>query len=513
MRVKKARIAFYGINGTGLGHYSRLLGIAREARELLHATGVGADFRFLTTSEAPQVAWDFPVWKLPSKTVVAGMDTDNADYAATSQLLVCNVVASMRPDVLVMDTVPQGSFGELLQLRAFCRRTVFVNRHKSEAAAADPVHQAHLPLYDLILTPDVADQAHRYVLPPSLSARNVFTGVVHGFRPEEAPTRQQVRDYFGVAAGQTVVYLSAGGGGDRHAQAELARLVSEASADPAHFVLVGYGPLYRGEKRYAPNVVPLAEADVRRFFPGVDLAVSAAGYNAYQELLAAGVPTAFYAQVKGMDRQDERVAIGVARGWHRHLEDFDPLTIRDEIAALKDPAVRAGLARALRERGRTDGALAAAVELLRLHASIPSSPVDERALLAAAAMRAEWTDVAREMSVGPAESRAAFVRAARRVLAWYAQLSSAVERNAFFDGARAALRGDAPPDAYRAAAAAGRALDAWKSAAGCPDRRLERLTRAYLADHANPRGLDAAGAAERFIRFCTSHLEPAPETR
>jgi predicted glycosyltransferase len=511
--VKKARIAFYGINGTGLGHYSRLLSIAREARELLHATGVGADFRFLTTSEAPQVAWDFPVWKLPSKTVVAGMDTDNADYAATSQLLVCNVVASMRPDVLVMDTLPQGSFGEFLQLRAFCRRSVFVNRHKSEAAAADPVHQAHLPLYDLILTPDVPEEAHRYVLPAPLSARNVFTGVVHGYRAEEAPPRQRVRDYFGVAAGQTVVYVSAGGGGDRHARAELAALVDEVSAGPAHFVLVGYGPLYRGEKRYAPNVVPLAEPDVRRFFPGVDLAFSAAGYNAYQELLAAGVPTAFYAQVKGMDRQDERVAIGAARGWHRRLDDFDALTIRDEVAALKDPAVRAAVARALAERGTADGALASAVELLRLHAAIPSSAVDERALLAAAVMRAAWPSVAREMEIEPDESRPAFVRAARRVLAWYAQLSSAVERNAFFDGARAALRGDAPPGPYRAAVAAGCAIDAWKAATGCPDRRLDRLTKQYFADHANPRGLSSPGTAERFIRFCTPDLEPAPEAR
>jgi UDP-N-acetylglucosamine--N-acetylmuramyl-(pentapeptide) pyrophosphoryl-undecaprenol N-acetylglucosamine transferase len=439
-------MAFYGINGTGLGHVSRLLNIAREAREILHVLGLGADFRFLTTTEAPQVAWDFPVWKLPSKTVVSAMDTDSAEYAASSQFLISNVMGMMRPELLVMDTMPQGSFGEFVMLRTFCRHAAFINRHKGEAQATDPVHLAHLPLYDLILTPDSVRQCDRYVIPDAVARRNIFTGVIHGFRAEEAMTRDAVRAHFGVAPRQTVIYISAGGGGDRHAEAECTALVDTLSADPNYFLLVGYGPLYRGVKRYARNVIPLTDCDARVFFPGVDVALSAAGYNTYEELLAAGVPTAFYAQVKGMDRQDERVALGVHRGWHHHLGDFDPLTIRETAEGLTTAAARLQIADALGDREQSAGALRAALELLVLHASAPSSPIDLAALYAAAALRAEWPAVARAQGVSGAGSRQRFVSAARRVLRDQGRSSAVVERNAFFEDARQAMRSpEAPP--------------------------------------------------------------------
>jgi len=127
---KSVSAVFYGINGTGLGHISRLLNIARAARELLHAMNIGADFHFITSSEAPQVAWDFPVTKLPSKTVVNGCDTSNPKFAALSKVMIMNLMTVLRPHLLVMDTMPQGSFGEFTLLKDLCRQKVFINRHK-----------------------------------------------------------------------------------------------------------------------------------------------------------------------------------------------------------------------------------------------------------------------------------------------------------------------------------------------------------------------------------------------
>ena len=67
--MPRVRLLFYAINGTGLGHLTRLLAVARSCRELLDALEQEADIRFLTSSEASEVVWDFPVYKLPSKTV------------------------------------------------------------------------------------------------------------------------------------------------------------------------------------------------------------------------------------------------------------------------------------------------------------------------------------------------------------------------------------------------------------------------------------------------------------
>lgn len=373
----RVKALFYGINGTGLGHIARLLNIAREARELLHTLGIEADFQFLTTSEAPQVAWDFPVYKLPSKTVVAETDTSNQEFAGHAQFFITNLVASFRPDILVMDTMPQGSHGEFLALRAFCKRKVLIARHVHDAIARSAAYQAHLALYDRIIVPDDTLEEHRYAALADVRDRSVFTGAIHGFRADAALRRADVRAQFCVRDDQRLVYVSAGGGGDAAAARDLRAIVDVVRKDPARVVLVAYGPLYRGVKCYASNVIPLSEPETRHYFRGVDYAVSAAGYNTYEELLAAGVPTAFFSQVKGMDQQDERIRIGVARGWHRALCGLDADTIQEAVTALENSMTRRQIYDALAARPRADGAFRAAVELLQVHATLARSPVKD----------------------------------------------------------------------------------------------------------------------------------------
>ncbi len=399
------RVLFYAIDGTGLGHLSRLLAVARDARDLVEALGHRADFCFLTTSEASQAAWDFPVYKIPSKTVARESGASPRSFAAAAKILISNVVAAVRPDVLVLDTVAEGSFREFLFLKDYARRTAFIDRHKDTATSRSDAHQSHLALYDLVLVPDHADATKRYPIQPTLVERRRFVGPIHGYRGEEALDRATVRARFGVDADDDIVYVSAGGGGDRHAAAALETLIDVVAAEPRTFVLVGYGPLYRGERVYRRNVVPLAEGDVWRFFPGVDFAVCAAGYNTYQELLAAGVPSLLFAQEKGLDRQDERIVRGAERGWHRVLSALDPHLLRVELATLREPHERERIRDALEARPRSEGRLRAAVELLALAATVDRTAIDRGELFTAACLRRRWPRVRLELARDVAASR------------------------------------------------------------------------------------------------------------
>jgi len=428
------KILFYGINGTGLGHISRLLNIAREARALLHAVGEKADFQFLTTSEAPQMAWDFPVWKLPSKTIVAGADTSNRTYAANCRFFITNLLGTFRPDILVVDTIPEGSFNEFVMLRDFCKATVFINRHTNETVAKSAVRLSHLALYDLVLVPDVEASRDRYVIPEGLENRFVFTGYVHGFRREDALTRPRVRKLFGVKEHQRVIYISAGGGGDKRAEENLRVLVDTVSSDPNNVVLVGYGPLYRGDKIYRENVIPLSDPDTRKFFDGVEVAFSAAGYNTYQELLAASVPTAFFAQRKGMDCQDERVRLGVEQGWHVELKSIDPESVAAALAFLTDRSNHADITEALSTREKPFGALASALEILKLHSSLKGSRVDFQKLHLVAALRRWWECLWLDTQ------GASFADVVAAVLQWKSLSVSAHEMQAFCSDAIVAVR-------------------------------------------------------------------------
>lgn len=387
-------LLFYAINGTGLGHLTRLLAIAREARELLQALGQKADIRFLTTSEGSELAWDFPVYKIPSKSLVRQTDLDAAEFLAGSKLLVLNLVAQIRPHCLILDTAPQGAFSEASMLRSLTRTMIFVDRHKDPKIARSPLHQSHLPLYDQILVPDDADQIERYPVPWELEERRRFVGCVSGLQPEHCLGPDATRDYFQVGYGQRLVYVSAGGGGDAASRAGLHHLVEALAAEPRNHLLVGYGPLHRGQQLYLRNVTPLNLPDASRFFPGLDAAVSAAGYNSYQELLDARVPSVFYAQPKGMDRQDERIAAGLARDWHLEMPGdlvaLEPDFIRARLEELLSGSARQRILHHLDQRPAARGALQAAAEILCLRSTLANCPYRRARLLEVSQIRRGW---------------------------------------------------------------------------------------------------------------------------
>ncbi len=349
-----------------------------------------ADIRFLTSSEASEVVWDFPVYKLPSKTVARVVNMGAEEFESESKLLVTNLMASFKPDVLVVDTLPQGSYREISFLKSYVKRMVYIDRHKDPSVTGTELHKKHVALYDQVLVPDHSEAAARYDHSKEVVSRRKFVGPVHLFEPQESLTRTEVRARFDVQPGQRLIYLSGGGGSDsREFLKETALSLAESSDN---FVVVGWGPLHQGELLFRRNVVSLTDANSRQLFRGVDMALSAAGYNTYQELLAARVPTVFYAQPKGMDRQDERIALGAEQGWHLNLERLEPAYACQLLERLAEEEVRRSVLDALEERPPAHGRWSAAAEILAMHSALAHSPVNRTNLYQTALWKREWPD-------------------------------------------------------------------------------------------------------------------------
>jgi UDP-N-acetylglucosamine--N-acetylmuramyl-(pentapeptide) pyrophosphoryl-undecaprenol N-acetylglucosamine transferase len=390
--VNKVSAVFYCINGTGLGHITRLTNIAREMKILLIALSISADIQILTTSDAPQVAYDIPTWKIPSKTVINSSEYANQKYIGDANFFVTNFQAIQRPDFLIVDTVPQCSFGEFLNLKRYAGNTVFINRHRKEEIASEPISQECMRLYDLILTPDFITESAKYsYLTPELSRKNTFTSPIHGYRPEKSLTREKLREYFSVKEGQKIIYISAGGGGDSQAESILKNLVDTISNNSEFLILIGYGALYRGPKIYRQNVIPLTEVDVRQYFNGLDAAICAAGYNTYEELIAAKVPSAFYSLDKGWDSQSDRILNGADNGYNLLLESFEPeciLSTLDMLLGQKADSIRSSLD----TRETVNGSIISAYEILKLKFGMRSEPKAYQNLVIAAQIRNMWSD-------------------------------------------------------------------------------------------------------------------------
>ena len=359
------RIVCYAVNGTGVGHITRLLAIARWLRRYAAALDQKLEIWFLTSSEAEGLAFaeGFAAFKIPSKTIVAEVGIDRTTYVALAKQWIWHTLGLLRPDLLIVDTFPRGSFGELLGALDLCRRSAFVYRPVRQAVAERPDFQAMLPLYDLVLVPE---KNAPVVVPPKARDRVVHVGPVLSRERWELLPRDVARAGLGIprdghGAEKKCVFVSAGGGGDRDAEARIDGAVRALSADPSLHVVVGAGPLYRGRPFPGVTIVPGRAAE---WSLGFDAAVCAAGYNTFGELMFAGVPTAFLPQDKLADDQAARAQLAADGGAGVMLAPgCDGADIHRAVAEL---CARSGAREAARALVPENGARVAAAELLRL---------------------------------------------------------------------------------------------------------------------------------------------------
>lgn len=296
------RVAFYAVNGLGLGHVTRLLSIARALRRL-HSE---LEVLFLTSSEADNVVYreGFAAVKLPSKSIREQVGLQKARYLKLVQTVTWSTLSAFDPDVLVVDTYPTGSFDELIPVLRWRQKNVFVFREQRTDAAGAGLLQATLPLYDSIIVPHDEPSAVGAVPEP---AKLRAVGPILIRERHELPTREAARRSLGLSADEKLVYASFGGGGDPDGVRALALTHEVVSAMPGHRLVVGVGPLMRQDLPELPGATLLTgRYPALDFLPAFDAAVTAAGYNAVHELLFAQVPSVFVPFPRVLDDQERR---------------------------------------------------------------------------------------------------------------------------------------------------------------------------------------------------------------
>jgi predicted glycosyltransferase len=373
---RSLKLVFYAVNGSGVGHLTRLLAIARWVRRYAAHAGARPEIYFLTSSEADSLIFQerFASFKMPSKTSVGAAGIDKVAYLALAKQWVWHSLGLLRPDLFVVDTFPRGSFGELLSALDLCRRRAFVYRPTKEGFSARPDFQAMLPLYDVILVPDNEARA-RIVVPESARAKVRHLGPILLRDRGELLPRAAAREALGIEEGHTAVYVSAGGGGDTEAAGQLARVVAALREVPDLCLVIGAGPLYRGRPVHGARIRWLAGTGAQELMAGFDLAVCAAGYNTFHELMNAGVPAVFLPLAKVADDQALRAAEAERRGAAVVLADAgDPVALRAAVERLRQPEARAAASEAARLLVPRSHARDAAAELLRL--VLPPAAVD-----------------------------------------------------------------------------------------------------------------------------------------
>jgi UDP-N-acetylglucosamine--N-acetylmuramyl-(pentapeptide) pyrophosphoryl-undecaprenol N-acetylglucosamine transferase len=308
------RLLFYAVNGVGLGHATRLIGIARQVKELRS----DAEILFLTTSEAAHLIHreGFAAMKLPSHTLSETGLLPEEQILSLNHHATWTALLSFDPHCLVVDSFPTGIQDELSPLLHGGWRKVFVFRAQRHEFAANPRLQSALSRYDLILLPH-EEGSETLPVPPGVAS--LWTGPMVAHGPSEMLSREAARTALGLPHDGFAGLITLGGGGEPEtieARRQIEVALHEIEAEqPGACWAEAQGPLLRDEASQRFSWLILRDVHpLMLYLNAFDGVISAAGYNTTQELIAARAPTIFWPFPRQLDDQEARARALQATG-------------------------------------------------------------------------------------------------------------------------------------------------------------------------------------------------------
>jgi UDP:flavonoid glycosyltransferase YjiC (YdhE family) len=292
------RVLLISSNGTGLGHLTRSLAIARRLPDDLEPI-------LLTMSQAVAAAREqgFLCEHFPSPQAPHPGSPVHWDRRLERRLR--ELLDVYDPAVLVFDGV--NPYGGLLRAMrdapgvtsVWCRRPMWL-----PGVGADKLALAGF--FDAVLEPgEFAAAADRGVT-TTAGERPIRVGPIVFLDDEELLPRERAAAELGLDPARPAALVHLGAGGPE-IEATAARCVERLGREAGLQVAVLESAIHDGAGDLPANAVVLrATYPISRFYAAFDFAVSASGYNAYHELIQFGVPALWLPMPRQMDDQTAR---------------------------------------------------------------------------------------------------------------------------------------------------------------------------------------------------------------
>lgn len=291
-------------DGFSAGHVVRMVAIARGLARRAAQRGIETRLLLATTSEAFTLLAneDIAVVHLPAPVAARRAGFSDRERRLLVHGMLAGIAESFAPDLLVVDTFPNGPHGEVAGLRVGRSKRALVRRSVPDAAAASVTDG--IADYDLAI---VADDPVTHG--PELGIRTVAVPPITLGEARDALSRDDARAALGVDPGASarLVLVASGGGGDADAvtrAAAIAEAITRVAPDTTP--VIALGPLVPATYVPPPSILVTRVAPLQRLLGAFDGAFAAAGYNTAHELAKAGVPAALFAQPRPFDDQAAR---------------------------------------------------------------------------------------------------------------------------------------------------------------------------------------------------------------
>jgi UDP:flavonoid glycosyltransferase YjiC (YdhE family) len=346
---ERRRVLFVSSNGTGLGHLTRSLAIARRLEPDLEPLFVSL------SAAAPVVEQQgFEVEYIASHaTPAAGSDWR---WSRRLRRRLRAILAEVDPRVVVFDGAhPYQGLCEALSAtaaqRVWSRRPMWLPGSNAGALGRTGA-------FDWVLEPgEVAAEFDRGATVARRAEAKLVDPIVLLDDGELLPREQAERE-LGLEPGRVNVLVNLGQGEEVR---EASSRCLAALADRDGVQVAALSSALAELEDVPEGVVHLrATYPMSRYLRAFDAAVSAAGYNAYHELVRFGVPTLFVPMARRTDDQAARARWAEHDGIGLAASGPGDERLEERLAELLDPATRERLRARLGERRPANGAAAAA---------------------------------------------------------------------------------------------------------------------------------------------------------
>jgi UDP:flavonoid glycosyltransferase YjiC (YdhE family) len=383
------RILFVTTNGTGLGHLTRCMSIARrldpEVQPLI-----------LTLSQAAPVVREagFHVEYFPSYTTPAAGSHRQWNRRLFTRLM--GLIQELRPRVVVFDgahpypaVMVAIKFTEGLTW-VWCRRPMW-------KPGVGAIALSRTEAFDHVLEPGefAESEDHGATVPRRAEAVRVPPSVFCD--DDELLPRDEAERELGLDPDRARALIHLGAG--KEVTATVARCL-ELLADQPDVQVAALESNISGDLDVPDGVVHLRERyPMSRLYPAFDFTVSAAGYNAYHELIRFAVPSLYVPMPRQSDDQSARARYAQSSGVGRAVEGPGSEQLEERLSELLVAGARDEMRRRAQELRFPNGAEEAARFLSALALGREYVPAT------AAATETTGVEAAEAAAGGPVDTR------------------------------------------------------------------------------------------------------------
>ncbi len=314
------KILYHAINSIGVGHLSRLIGVAGGIREI----NPGVSQLFLTEVKETKFLklHNFPYFPLPSFHAVQ-KDQEWLGILKSKEMWVNNVsslIHAYNPDIMIYDTATWAEVSNAVRTCQVKPKEVFILRARRDMKRYFEENQEIFSHLDLLVFPHSEDELNPAEIPPYLRKKYFVSGSILR-RDVSEINKEVIEEKYAVEDDSQFIITVTNGGGNslqedkEHFLQDVLQAIfnCDDKLPPNYKVIVVAGPLLLNIT--LPSIhLPHGELIIREYEPLMidlmalsNLVICRGGYNTINEVISINTPTIAIPAERLSDDQFSRV--------------------------------------------------------------------------------------------------------------------------------------------------------------------------------------------------------------